>query len=177
VYGAQIVHGTRIRAFSSPHLPTAQSLAIHCLTKVLIHRQHILFTERGWGEAVLCQPFWSSCSAASLRHRNVTPRSPRRFAVTPLTEACGLIEWVNHTVGLRNCCQSVYRAAGKFDRNTNGIVKSKYDNFKVHPFPLSKPYHALHAPMNGKIEPSVLQGLLCAWQPMWWGKHVVRASM
>jgi hypothetical protein len=51
--------------------------------------------------------------------------------VTPLTEACGLIEWVNHTSGLRNCCQSAYRAAGKFDKSTNQIIKSKYDNFKV----------------------------------------------
>lgn len=54
-----------------------------------------------------------------------------RFAVTPLTEACGLIEWVNHTVGLRYCCQSVYRAAGRFDRSTNPTIKSMYDSYKV----------------------------------------------
>ena len=56
---------------------------------------------------------------------------PCRFAVTPLTEACGLIEWVNHTVGLRYCCQSVYKAANLFNRSTNPSIKATYDNYKV----------------------------------------------
>lgn len=51
--------------------------------------------------------------------------------MTPLTEACGLIEWVQHTTGLRNCCQSVYVAGGKFDRGTNAAIKQMYDSFQV----------------------------------------------
>lgn len=58
--------------------------------------------------------------------------------MTPLTEACGLIEWVSHTVGLRYCCQSVYRAAGRFDRSTNPTIKAMYDSYQAS----SKPFES-----------------------------------
>lgn len=52
----------------------------------------------------------------------------RRFAVLPLTEDCGLVEWVPHTVGLRHCVQDVYAAEGLFDPSTtNGRIKTMYD--------------------------------------------------
>ena len=50
----------------------------------------------------------------------------------PLTEDCGIIEWVPHTTGLRNCCQAAYVAEGLFDPvNTNPSIKKLYDNYPV----------------------------------------------
>ena len=43
----------------------------------------------------------------------------RSFAVLPLTEDCGLIEWVPHTTGLRLVLQDQYQRAGMFDRRTS----------------------------------------------------------
>ncbi|KAG6548304.1 hypothetical protein Mapa_010357 [Marchantia paleacea] len=62
------------------------------------------------------------------------PKSRRRklyirtFAVIPLTEDCGMIEWVLHTRGLRHILQDIYVACGKFDRQkTNPAIKRIYD--------------------------------------------------
>ena len=43
----------------------------------------------------------------------------RSFAVLPLTEDCGLIEWVPHTTGLRIVLQDQYARANLFDRRTS----------------------------------------------------------
>lgn len=52
----------------------------------------------------------------------------RRFAVVPLTEDCGIVQWVPHTVGLRHCIQDVYAAEGLFDpHTTNSGIKAMYD--------------------------------------------------
>ncbi|MCL7051841.1 hypothetical protein MKW94_026365 [Papaver nudicaule] len=52
----------------------------------------------------------------------------RTFAVIPLTEDCGIIEWVPHTRGLRHILQDIYTAHGKFDRQkTNPVIKRIYD--------------------------------------------------
>mgnify|MGYP000291187192 FL=1 len=62
------------------------------------------------------------------------PRSRRRklyirtFAVIPLTEDCGMVEWVLHTRGLRHILQDIYVSCGKFDRQkTNPTIKQIYD--------------------------------------------------
>lgn len=56
----------------------------------------------------------------------------RRFAVAPLTEECGLVEWVPNTSTFRNCCQEVYSAEGLFDHKyTNPKIKHMYDKFPV----------------------------------------------
>ncbi|MCO5595170.1 hypothetical protein L7F22_049209 [Adiantum nelumboides] len=62
------------------------------------------------------------------------PKSRRRklyiqtFAVIPLTEDCGMVEWVLHTRGLRHILQDVYVSCGKFDRQkTNPTIKQIYD--------------------------------------------------
>lgn len=62
------------------------------------------------------------------------PRSRRRklyirtFAVIPLTEDCGMVEWVLHTRGLRHILQDIYVSIGKFDRKkTNPTIKQIYD--------------------------------------------------
>jgi len=55
-----------------------------------------------------------------------------RFAVIPLTEETGIIEWVPHTHGLRHCCQDIYIADGTYDKRTvNMTVKKIYDGFQV----------------------------------------------
>ncbi|KAI3834279.1 hypothetical protein MKX03_030086 [Papaver bracteatum] len=52
----------------------------------------------------------------------------RTFAVIPLTEDCGMVEWVPHTRGLRHILQDIYTAHGKFDRQkTNPLIKRIYD--------------------------------------------------
>lgn len=52
----------------------------------------------------------------------------RTFAVIPLTEDCGMVEWVPHTRGLRHILQDIYISSGKFDRQkTNPQIKRIYD--------------------------------------------------
>lgn len=56
----------------------------------------------------------------------------RRFAVAPLTEECGLVEWVFNTHTFRNCCQEVYMQEGLFDpKYTNPKIKHMYEKFPV----------------------------------------------
>ncbi|KAJ7539120.1 hypothetical protein O6H91_11G077400 [Diphasiastrum complanatum] len=65
------------------------------------------------------------------------PKSRRRrlyirtFAVIPLTEDCGMVEWVLHTRGLRHILQDIYVACGKFDRQkTNPTIKHTYKQYQ-----------------------------------------------
>ncbi|KAK9690702.1 hypothetical protein RND81_09G148200 [Saponaria officinalis] len=52
----------------------------------------------------------------------------RTFAVIPLTEDCGMVEWVPHTRGLRHILQDIYITCKKFDRQkTNPQLKRIYD--------------------------------------------------
>ncbi|AQK67235.1 Serine/threonine-protein kinase ATR [Zea mays] len=52
----------------------------------------------------------------------------RTFAVVPLTEDCGMVEWVPNTRGLRHILQDIYITLGKFDRvKTNSQIKKIYD--------------------------------------------------
>lgn len=52
----------------------------------------------------------------------------RTFAVIPLTEDCGMVEWVPNTRGLRHILQDIYVTLGKFDRQkTNPLIKRIYD--------------------------------------------------
>ncbi|KAK9914842.1 hypothetical protein WJX75_001188 [Coccomyxa subellipsoidea] len=63
----------------------------------------------------------------SSRRRNLYLR---RFAVVPLSEDCGFIEWVPQTVTLRNVCTEVYAADGLIDmKSTLASVHSTYKNF------------------------------------------------
>jgi len=55
------------------------------------------------------------------RRRNLHLRT---FAVTPLSEDCGILEWVRNTRGLRHILQDLYAAEGKFDKaETNKQLK------------------------------------------------------
>ena len=53
----------------------------------------------------------------------------RTFAVMPLTEDCGMIEWIENTRGFRHCCQDVYVQEKLFDRKTNKQIKETYDSY------------------------------------------------
>ncbi|RLN13077.1 serine/threonine-protein kinase ATR [Panicum miliaceum] len=54
----------------------------------------------------------------------------RTFAVVPLTEDCGMVEWVPNTRSLRHILQDIYIAHGKFDRmKTNPQIKKIYDTY------------------------------------------------
>lgn len=60
---------------------------------------------------------------AAARRRNLYLR---RFAVVPVTEDCGLVEWVEHTRPLRNCINDMAETAQAV-RNMHSTVKAKYD--------------------------------------------------
>ena len=53
-----------------------------------------------------------------------------RFMVSPLTEDCGIIEWVPHTCALRAVLNELYAAAGH-DRSTLNKLKTMYDRHQV----------------------------------------------
>ncbi|CAN8236301.1 unnamed protein product [Cochlearia groenlandica] len=56
----------------------------------------------------------------------------RTFAVVPLTEDCGMVEWVPHTRGLRHILQDLYISCERFDRQkTNPQIKRIYDQCAV----------------------------------------------
>ena len=54
-----------------------------------------------------------------------------RFAVIPLSEDCGFIEWVPQTVTLRKVCEETYTAEGIFDKTSLATCKKILDNFTV----------------------------------------------
>ena len=50
----------------------------------------------------------------------------------PLTEDCGLVEWVPHTTGLRHCIEAIYTSEGLFDRSkTNHSIRNAYEKWTV----------------------------------------------
>lgn len=65
----------------------------------------------------------SKCSESRRRKLYI-----RTFAVIPLTEDCGMVEWVPNTRGLRHILQDIYLSSGKFDKHkTNPQIKRIYD--------------------------------------------------
>ena len=57
----------------------------------------------------------------------------RTFAVVPLTEDCGLIEWVPHTTGLRHVLQALYVRDGLYHKRTLAEVKEMHERLKATP--------------------------------------------
>ena len=45
----------------------------------------------------------------------------RTFAVVPLTEDCGMIEWVPNTHMLRGCCTDTYAEVGLWETNSQKL--------------------------------------------------------
>lgn len=52
-----------------------------------------------------------------------------RFAVTPLTDDCGLVEWVNDLTTLRHTVQAMLSAEGIYHKTTNIAIKKLYDSY------------------------------------------------
>ena len=57
----------------------------------------------------------------------------RTFAVIPLTEDCGLIEWVPNTTGLRHVLQALYVQDGLYHKRTLVEVKEMHERLKSRP--------------------------------------------
>ena len=49
--------------------------------------------------------------------------------MTPLTEDCGLVEWVNDLSTLRHTVQSMLIAEGLYHKSTNATIKKMYDGY------------------------------------------------
>jgi serine/threonine-protein kinase ATR len=57
----------------------------------------------------------------------------RTFSVIPLSEDCGIIEWVPNTTGLRHVMQQLYIEEGVFTRHTHNDIKEIYERWKGRP--------------------------------------------
>ncbi|XP_030522795.1 serine/threonine-protein kinase ATR isoform X2 [Rhodamnia argentea] len=130
--------------FSSIDLPIISGIAdeAEILSSLQRPKKIILLGSDGIERPFLCKPKDDLRKDARMMEFNAMinrllskyPESRRRklyictFAVVPLTEDCGMIEWVPHTRGLRHILQDVYITCGKFDRQrTNPQIKRIYD--------------------------------------------------
>ncbi|KAI3815576.1 hypothetical protein L1987_15248 [Smallanthus sonchifolius] len=130
--------------FSATDLPTITGIAdeAEVLSSLQRPKKIILLGSDGVKRPFLCKPKDDLRKDARMMEFNAMinrllskcPESRRRklyvrtFAVIPLTEDCGMVEWVPHTRGLRHILQDIYISCGKFDRQkTNPQIKRIYD--------------------------------------------------
>ncbi|KAL2937004.1 Serine/threonine-protein kinase ATR [Bienertia sinuspersici] len=130
--------------FSATDLPTIAGIAdeAEILSSLQCPKKVILVGSDGVERAFLCKPKDDLRKDARMMEFNAminrllskSAESRRRklyirtFAVIPLTEDCGMVEWVPHTRGLRHILQDIYITCGKFDRQkTNPQIKRIYD--------------------------------------------------
>nr|KYP69208.1 Serine/threonine-protein kinase ATR [Cajanus cajan] len=130
--------------FSATDLPTITGIAdeAEILSSLQRPKKIILLGSDGLEHPFLCKPKddlrkdarMMEFTAMINRLLSKYPESRRRklyirtFAVIPLTEDCGMVEWVPHTRGLRQILQDIYITRGKFDRQkTNPQIKQIYD--------------------------------------------------
>ncbi|RDY02662.1 Serine/threonine-protein kinase ATR, partial [Mucuna pruriens] len=130
--------------FSATDLPTISGIAdeAEILSSLQRPKKIILLGSDGLEHPFLCKPKddlrkdarMMEFTAMINRLLSKYPESRRRklyirtFAVIPLTEDCGMVEWVPHTRGLRQILQDIYITCGKFDKQkTNPQIKQIYD--------------------------------------------------
>ncbi|KAJ6937213.1 hypothetical protein NC652_011767 [Populus alba x Populus x berolinensis] len=130
--------------FSASDLPTISGIAdeAEILSSLQRPKKIVLLGSDGIEHPFLCKPKddlrkdarMMEFTAMINRLLSKYPESRRRklyirtFAVIPLTEDCGMVEWVPHTRGLRHILQDIYIKYGKFDRQkTNPQIKRIYD--------------------------------------------------
>ncbi|RAL53196.1 hypothetical protein DM860_006868 [Cuscuta australis] len=130
--------------FSLTDLPTISGIGdeAEILSSLQRPKKIILLGSDGSERPFLCKPKDDLRKDARMMEFNAmvncllskSPESRRRklyirtFAVIPLTEDCGMIEWVPHTRGLRQILQDIYSSCGKFDRQkTNPQIKRIYE--------------------------------------------------
>jgi phosphatidylinositol kinase/protein kinase (PI-3 family) len=54
----------------------------------------------------------------------------RTYAVIPLAEECGILQWVNGLVAFKGACEEVYGAERLYKRNVTPVqIKKMYDSF------------------------------------------------
>ncbi|XP_068639721.1 serine/threonine-protein kinase ATR [Aristolochia californica] len=135
---------SKIDIFSSTELATISGISdeAEILSSLQRPKKVIFLGSDGVKRPFLCKPKDDLRKDARMMEFTATincllskyPESRRRklyirtFAVIPLTEDCGMVEWVPHTRGLRHILQDIYITSGKFDRQkTNPIIKRIYD--------------------------------------------------
>ncbi|XP_023529566.1 serine/threonine-protein kinase ATR [Cucurbita pepo subsp. pepo] len=143
-YDVNLTDSLRSDIFSATELPTISGIAdeAEILSSLQRPKKIILLGSDGIERPFLCKPKddlrkdarMMEFTAMINRLLSKYPESRRRklyirtFAVIPLTEDCGMVEWVPHTRGLRHILQDVYITCGKFDRQkTNPQIKRIYD--------------------------------------------------
>ncbi|KAK7280606.1 hypothetical protein RJT34_25671 [Clitoria ternatea] len=130
--------------FSATDLPTISGIAdeAEILSSLQRPKKIILLGSDGLERPFLCKPkddlrkdarmmeFTAMINRLLSKYSESRRRKLyiRTFAVIPLTEDCGMVEWVPHTRGLRHILQDIYITCGKFDRQkTNPQIKQIYD--------------------------------------------------
>ncbi|KAI5062158.1 hypothetical protein GOP47_0022697, partial [Adiantum capillus-veneris] len=135
---------TSYNPFPAGDFSTISGIAeeVEILASLQRPKKVILYGSDGSEHPFLCKPKDDLRKDARMMEFTTTinrllskdPKSRRRklyirtFAVIPLTEDCGMVEWVLHTRGLRHILQDIYVSCGKFDRQkTNPTIKHIYD--------------------------------------------------
>ncbi|XVE48802.1 hypothetical protein DITRI_Ditri01bG0031900 [Diplodiscus trichospermus] len=143
-YDANLTESLSSDIFSGVELPTISGIAdeAEILSSLQRPKKIVLLGSDGIERPFLCKPKddlrkdarMMEFTAMINRLLSKYPESRRRklyirtFAVIPLTEDCGMVEWVPHTRGLRHILQDIYITCGKFDRQkTNPQIKRIYD--------------------------------------------------
>ncbi|XP_054777127.1 serine/threonine-protein kinase ATR [Prosopis cineraria] len=144
IYDGNLSDSLTYNIFSHTDLPTISGIAdeAEILSSLQRPKKIILLGSDGLEHPFLCKPKddlrkdarMMEFTAMINRLLSKYPESRRRklyirtFAVIPLTEDCGMVEWVPHTRGLRQILQDIYITCGKFDRlKTNPQIKRIYD--------------------------------------------------
>ncbi|KAL8172264.1 hypothetical protein V2J09_024068 [Rumex salicifolius] len=137
-------NSTSSNIFAHTDLPTIAGISdeAEILSSLQKPKKVILLGSDGIERPFLCKPKDDLRKDARMMEFNAMinrllskcPESRRRklyirtFAVLPLTEDCGMVEWVPHTRGLRHILQDIYITCGKFDKQkTNPQIKRIYD--------------------------------------------------
>ncbi|OMO91928.1 hypothetical protein COLO4_18014 [Corchorus olitorius] len=143
-YDVNLTESLSSDVFSGVELPTIFGIAdeAEILSSLQRPKKIVLLGSDGIERPFLCKPKddlrkdarMMEFTAMINRLLSKYPESRRRklyirtFAVIPLTEDCGMVEWVPHTRGLRHILQDIYITCGKFDRQkTNPQIKRIYD--------------------------------------------------
>ncbi|KAK4772042.1 hypothetical protein SAY86_013817 [Trapa natans] len=143
-YEPDLEESLDVNVFSTMDLPTISGISddAEILFSLQKPKKIVLLGSDGIERPFLCKPKDDLRKDARMMEFNATinrllskhPESRRRklyirtFAVIPLTEDCGMIQWVPHTRGLRHILQDIYITCGKFDKQrTNPQIKRIYD--------------------------------------------------
>ncbi|KAJ4962511.1 hypothetical protein NE237_022450 [Protea cynaroides] len=143
-YDTNLTDQLKFGMFSATDIPTISGIAdeAEILSSLQRPKKVIFLGSDGVERPFLCKPKddlrkdarMMEFTAMINRLLSKYPESRRRklyirtFAVIPLTEDCGMVEWVPHTRGLRHILQDIYITCGKFDRQkTNPLIKRIYD--------------------------------------------------